>query len=163
MDANQLRSTFTDFYAARGHVVVPSASLIPHDPTVLFTIAGMVPFKPYFLGEQTPPWPRATSVQKCFRTNDIEIIGTTTRQCVVERDALVAAQLPLLARAMPFIGHSATRARGSPGSSRRLGKGRHKQFTRHARECGHPVLRFAAVRAGGADVGGYWIARFRGQ
>jgi alanyl-tRNA synthetase len=81
MDANQLRSTFTDFYAARGHAVVPSASLIPHDPTVLFTIAGMVPFKPYFLGEQAPPWPRATSVQKCFRTNDIEIIGTTERHC----------------------------------------------------------------------------------
>jgi alanyl-tRNA synthetase len=81
MDANQLRTTFTDFYAARGHDVVASASLIPHDPTVLFTIAGMVPFKPYFLGEQDPPWPRATSVQKCFRTNDIEVIGTTERHC----------------------------------------------------------------------------------
>src|SRR5579872_1246831 len=81
MDAHQLRSTFTDFYAERGHAVVPSASLIPHDPTVLFTIAGMVPFKPYFLGEEPAPWPRATSVQKCFRTNDIEIIGTTQRHC----------------------------------------------------------------------------------
>ena len=81
MDANQLRSTFTGFYAARGHQVVPSASLIPHDPTVLFTIAGMVPFKPYFLGEERPPWPRATSVQKCFRTVDIDIIGTTARHC----------------------------------------------------------------------------------
>jgi len=81
MDANQLRSTFTGFYAQRGHAVVPSASLIPHDPTVLFTIAGMVPFKPYFLGEQVAPWPRATSVQKCFRTVDIEIIGTTERHC----------------------------------------------------------------------------------
>jgi alanyl-tRNA synthetase len=81
MDANQLRSTFTGFYAARGHVVVPSASLIPHDPTVLFTIAGMVPFKPYFTGEEPSPWPRATSVQKCFRTVDIEVIGTTERHC----------------------------------------------------------------------------------
>jgi alanyl-tRNA synthetase len=81
MDANQLRSTFTGFYAERGHTVVPSASLIPHDPTVLFTIAGMVPFKPYFTGEDAPPWPRATSVQKCFRTVDIEIIGTTERHC----------------------------------------------------------------------------------
>jgi len=81
MDANQLRSTFTEFYAARGHVVVPSASLIPHDPTVLFTIAGMVPFKPYFLGEERSPWPRATSVQKCFRTVDIDIVGTTHRHC----------------------------------------------------------------------------------
>ncbi|HEY5026645.1 MAG TPA: alanine--tRNA ligase [Acidimicrobiales bacterium] len=81
MDANQLRSTFTGFYAERGHVVVPSASLVPHDPTVLFTIAGMVPFKPYFLGEEAPPWPRATSVQTCFRTVDIDIIGTTERHC----------------------------------------------------------------------------------
>jgi alanyl-tRNA synthetase len=81
MDANQLRSTFTGFYAQRGHTVVPSASLIPHDPTVLFTIAGMVPFKPFFTGEEPPPWPRATSVQKCFRTVDIDIIGTTERHC----------------------------------------------------------------------------------
>ena len=81
MDANQLRSTFTGFYAERGHTVVPSASLIPHDPTVLFTIAGMVPFKPYFTGEESPPWPRATSVQKCFRTPDLDIIGTTERHC----------------------------------------------------------------------------------
>ena len=81
MDAQELRSTFTRFYAERGHMVVPSASLIPHDPTVLFTIAGMVPFKPYFLGEEPAPRPRATSVQKCFRTNDIEIIGTTQRHC----------------------------------------------------------------------------------
>src|ERR1700722_14126112 len=81
MNASQLRSTFTGFYAERGHVIVPSASLIPHDPTVLFTIAGMVPFKPYFTGEERSPWPRATSVQKCFRTVDIEVIGTTERHC----------------------------------------------------------------------------------
>src|SRR5580698_2643864 len=81
MDANQLRSAFTGFYAERGHVVVPSASLIPHDPTVLFTIAGMVPFKPYFVGEEPAPWSRATSVQKCFRTVDIDIVGTTVRHC----------------------------------------------------------------------------------
>jgi alanyl-tRNA synthetase len=78
MDANGLRAAFTRFFADRGHVIVPSASLIPHDPSVLFTIAGMVPFKPYFVGEEPAPWPRATSIQKCFRTPDIEIIGTDT-------------------------------------------------------------------------------------
>ncbi|MHB8595122.1 MAG: alanine--tRNA ligase, partial [Acidimicrobiales bacterium] len=81
MDANQLRSAYPDFNAQRGHTLVPSASLIPHDPTVLFTIAGMVPFKPYFLGDEPAPWGRATSVQKCFRTVDIDIIGTTLRHC----------------------------------------------------------------------------------
>ena len=81
MDANGLRAAFTRFFAERGHAVVPSASLIPHDPSVLFTIAGMVPFKPYLLGEEPAPWPRATSIQKCFRTADIEIIGTDTYHC----------------------------------------------------------------------------------
>ena len=79
--ADQLRASFTGFYADRGHVVVPSASLVPHDPTVLFTIAGMVPFKPYFLGDEPPPWSSATSVQKCFRTVDIDIIGHDERHC----------------------------------------------------------------------------------
>jgi alanyl-tRNA synthetase len=78
MDANGLRAAFTRFFADRGHTIVPSASLIPHDPSVLFTIAGMVPFKPYFLGDEPAPWPRATSIQKCFRTPDIDIIGTDT-------------------------------------------------------------------------------------
>ncbi len=81
MDANGLRAAFTRYFAERAHTVVPSASLIPHDPSVLFTIAGMVPFKPYFLGEEPAPWPRATSIQKCFRTPDIEIIGTDTYHC----------------------------------------------------------------------------------
>src|SRR5579872_3825308 len=81
MRAQELRSAFTGFYARRGHQVVASASLVPHDPTVLFTIAGMVPFKPYFTGEEPAPWPRATTVQKCFRTVDIDIIGTTERHC----------------------------------------------------------------------------------
>jgi alanyl-tRNA synthetase len=78
MDANALRAAFTRFFMERGHTLVPSASLIPHDPSVLFTIAGMVPFKPYFVGDEVAPWPRATSIQKCFRTPDIEIIGTDT-------------------------------------------------------------------------------------
>ena len=81
MDATGLRAAFTGFFAARAHHVVESASLIPHDPTVLFTIAGMVPFKPYFTGEEAPPFRRATSVQKCFRTVDIDNIGTDERHC----------------------------------------------------------------------------------
>ena len=81
MDPTNLRRSYLDFFAARGHEVVPSASLIPHDQSILFTIAGMVPFKPYFLGDEPAPWPRATSIQKCFRTVDIDIIGTTTRHC----------------------------------------------------------------------------------
>ncbi len=80
-DADQLRDAFTRFFVDRGHAPVPSASLIPHDPSVLFTIAGMVPFKPFFLRDEVPPWPRATSVQKCFRTVDIDVVGTTQRHC----------------------------------------------------------------------------------
>ena len=79
MEAAQLRSIFLDYFASKGHTVVPSASLIPHDPTLLFTVAGMVPFKPYFSGEEIPPYARAVSVQKCFRASDIENIGVTQR------------------------------------------------------------------------------------
>lgn len=79
MQANAIRRAFTEFFAERGHTVRPSASLIPTDPTLLVTNAGMVPFKPYFLGEEPAPWPRAVSIQKCVRTVDIDIIGTTAR------------------------------------------------------------------------------------
>ena len=78
-----LRSLFTGFFAERGHTVVPSASLIPHDPSLLFTVAGMVPFKSYFIGSETPPWPRATTVQRCVRAggkqNDLDEVGRTDR------------------------------------------------------------------------------------
>jgi alanyl-tRNA synthetase len=81
--AGELRRAFVDFFVARGHVAVPSASVIPVDRTLLFTVAGMVPFKAYFTGEETPPFTRAVSVQKCVRAggkhNDLDDIGRTNR------------------------------------------------------------------------------------
>ncbi|PZV15825.1 MAG: alanine--tRNA ligase [Leptolyngbya sp.] len=75
----QIRQTFLNFYADRHHQVLPSASLVPEDPTVLLTIAGMLPFKPIFLGQRAAEFPRATTSQKCIRTNDIENVGRTAR------------------------------------------------------------------------------------
>jgi alanyl-tRNA synthetase len=80
MTSDEIRQAYTGFFEQRDHRRLPSASLIPaeHDPSVLFTIAGMVPLKSYFLGER-PPHRRLTTCQKTFRTSDIDIIGTTTR------------------------------------------------------------------------------------
>jgi alanyl-tRNA synthetase len=79
METAEIRRRFLRFFAERGHTVVPSASLLLDDPNLLFVNAGMVPFKPYLLGQETPPYPRAASVQKCVRTADIEEVGKTTR------------------------------------------------------------------------------------
>ncbi|MBO1754277.1 alanine--tRNA ligase [Allobranchiibius sp. CTAmp26] len=79
METAEIRRRWLAYFEARGHTVVPSASLIYDDPNLLFVNAGMVPFKPYFLGEQQPGWDRATSVQKCVRTGDIEEVGKTSR------------------------------------------------------------------------------------
>ncbi|MEG3983081.1 alanine--tRNA ligase [Microcoleus sp. T3B2] len=79
LSGSQIRQTFLDFYAQRGHKILPSASLVPEDPTVLLTIAGMLQFKPIFLGQRTAESPRATTSQKCIRTNDIENVGRTAR------------------------------------------------------------------------------------
>ncbi|NNC78656.1 MAG: alanine--tRNA ligase [Acidimicrobiales bacterium] len=83
MEAKDVRRKFTEFFTDRGHEAVPSASIIPHDATLLFTNSGMVPFKPFFQGTEKPPYSRATTVQKCVRAggkhNDLDEVGRTAR------------------------------------------------------------------------------------
>jgi len=79
MQTAEISRRYIDYFADRGHTVVPSASLVSDDPTLLFTVAGMVPFVPYLTGVVPAPYPRAVDVQKCIRTNDIEEVGKTAR------------------------------------------------------------------------------------
>jgi alanyl-tRNA synthetase len=79
MQSAEIARRFLAYFEAQGHTIVPSASLVADDPTVLFVIAGMQPFKPYLLGQQTSPFKRAADAQKCVRTQDIEEVGKTTR------------------------------------------------------------------------------------
>jgi alanyl-tRNA synthetase len=81
--SHELREGFLSFFESKGHLRQPSASLVPatYDPSVLFTTAGMQPLKPYFAGLEKPPGPRLTSVQKSFRTTDIDSVGLTARHC----------------------------------------------------------------------------------
>src|SRR5438105_7979454 len=81
MRSHEIRRRYLDYFMARGHVQLPSGSLVPPDwdTSVLITTAGMQPLKRYFLGIEQPPAPRATSVQKCFRTVDIDEVGNTAR------------------------------------------------------------------------------------
>ncbi|MCL2594957.1 MAG: alanine--tRNA ligase, partial [Promicromonosporaceae bacterium] len=79
MRTAEIRQRWLDYFASKDHQIVPSVSLVSPDPSILFTIAGMVPFIPYILGTEPAPWPRAANVQKCIRTNDIENVGRTTR------------------------------------------------------------------------------------
>ena len=79
MQTHEIRKRFLDHFVKAGHTEVPSASVILDDPNLLFVNAGMVQFVPYFLGQRTPPYPTATSIQKCIRTPDIDEVGITTR------------------------------------------------------------------------------------
>ena len=110
MTADELRRAFLDFFVGRGHTEVPSASLIPHDKTVLFTVAGMIPFKPYFTGEEPAPYPPATSSRSV----------SGRRQ--VKRSRLRRPHEPPLhvlrdARQLLFGDYFKAEAIGSPGSS----------------------------------------------
>src|SRR5271169_3194692 len=79
MQSAEIARRYLAYFEAQGHAIVPSASLVADDPTLLFVVAGMQPFKPYLLGQQTPPFKRVADVQKCVRTLDIEEVGKTTR------------------------------------------------------------------------------------
>ena len=79
MRTSEIRTRWLDYFAANDHEIRPSVPLVSPEPSILFTVAGMVPFIPYILGTEPAPWPRAASVQKCIRTNDIDNVGKTTR------------------------------------------------------------------------------------
>lgn len=79
MQTHEIRKRFLDHFVKACHTEVPSASVILDDPNLLFVNAGMVQFVPFFLGQRTPPYPTATSIQKCIRTPDIDEVGITTR------------------------------------------------------------------------------------
>ena len=79
MKSQEITKRWVDFFVSKGHTAVPSASLVSSDPSLLFTVAGMVPFIPYLTAREEAPYARATSVQKCIRTGDIEEVGKTAR------------------------------------------------------------------------------------
>jgi alanyl-tRNA synthetase len=79
MQSSEIRNKFLKYFERQGHQILPGSSLVPKDPTVLLTLAGMLQFKPFFLGEEKPRYKRATTVQRCLRMNDIDNVGKTAR------------------------------------------------------------------------------------
>jgi len=104
MSGDEIRSVYLSFFEEKGHLRLPSSSLLPDDPTLMFTSAGMVQFKPYFLGQAQPPAKRITTVQKCLRTGDLEtwvtLHGTTTFF-----EMLGNFSIGDYSRKKPFFGH----------------------------------------------------------
>ncbi|TML00678.1 MAG: hypothetical protein E6G41_17565 [Actinobacteria bacterium] len=121
MTTAEIREAFLEFFEERGHKRLEPAPLVPaaFDPSVLFTIAGMHPLKPYFLGLEDPPQNRLTSCQPCFRTPDIDIVGTTTRHLTFFEMAGVAGGLRLQRRR--HLDHGLRGRRGARPRARRGG------------------------------------------
>src|SRR5690625_6164632 len=92
MRTSEIQRRFLDYFAAKDHTVVASASLVSSDPSIMFTVAGMVPFIPYIVGTVKAPYPRAVSVQKCIRTNDIDNVGRTTRHRTEEQKSEIQSR-----------------------------------------------------------------------
>ena len=118
MQTHEIRKRFLDHFVKAGHTEVPSASVILDDPNLLFVNAGMVQFVPFFLGQRTPPWNRATSVQKCIRTPDIDEVGITTRHNTFFQMAGNFSLRRLLQEGRHRVGLDAADQPGGPGRLR---------------------------------------------
>ena len=115
MESAEIARRFLAYFEQQGHTIVPSASLVADDPTVLFVIAGMQPFKPYLLGQRTPPYRRVADVQKCLRTLDIEEVGKTMAGAVVSGPVGKAAAVAYGVRHAVALRRGAARRRALPG------------------------------------------------
>src|SRR5690242_15270912 len=116
MTTDEIREAFTRFFVERGHHQLPSYPVVPiDDPTLLFTSAGMVPFKPYFMGLAEPPAPRLTTVQRCFRTTDLENAGDLTHHTFFEMLGNFSVGDYFKAEVIPWSWEFCTQVLGIPG------------------------------------------------